>query len=90
VLVHEDASVDLKASTLGELYSGPYADTDDHAIVTHMPGEHASIGNIAERDAPPEIWPLRLRLLCGHGDLLTFCRKLSVWMRPRLIIKCRP
>jgi hypothetical protein len=37
-----------------------------------MSGEHASIRNITERDAPPEIGPLRLGLLCCHGEFLDF------------------
>ena len=36
----------------------------------HMSGEHASIGNVTERDAPPEVGPLRLGLLCCHGEFL--------------------
>jgi hypothetical protein len=44
----------------------------EDSIIAHMSGEHASIGNITERDAPPEIGPLRLGLLCCHGEFLDF------------------
>jgi hypothetical protein len=31
----------------------------EDSIIAHMSGEHPSLGNIAEMDAPPEIGPLR-------------------------------
>jgi hypothetical protein len=62
---------------------------EENGIVTHLPADHASLGNIGQRDALRKIGPLRLGLLCCHGALLTVCRKLSSWMTASPIDKCR-
>ncbi len=48
----------------------------EDSIIANMSGEHASIRNITERDAPPEIGPLRLGLLSCHGQFLDFLQEI--------------
>src|SRR5258707_14183802 len=40
-------------------------------LLAHMSAEHASIGEVIERDSFREIGTRRIRLLCAHGGLLT-------------------